>query len=472
MRKWWKRAGIVAGGLLGLGQLLAPAQAQFPGMGGPALRPVSGVFANDAPPPVAPDFPNEAPCPPGAADEKASPFSLKENGMPNAFNDVDCCQLPTRRFCFVARGEYLNWHVQNGRLNSTLLTTVDPTTTPSIFTNRGALGDIGTRTLLGPGDYDYGRMNGGRVTLGFAPGIVPPVELTGFWLQQNLTLFNGTSNGAADAPVISRPVQLADQTGTFGFPNQDVYFVAFPSLLSGGANVTSRLSLWGFESNFLVPLGETDCLLMYFIAGYRHANLTEDLTISTFSSPIAPALTNFLGDPNGFGEGTTTSIFDRFRVRNRFDGGQIGLRSILTAYGFSLFVDAKLAMGNTNELLDIAGNSTLQFGTNTITAPGGVLTGPSNIGQTSVNTFSIISEGTATLGYQIHPNIRLFGGYNVFYWNRVARAGQQISTLVDTRQVPTDQNFVNGLTGIAPTRQLNDGGFFAHGWSVGVEIGF
>ena len=107
------------------------------------------------------------------------------------------------------------------------------------------------------------------------------------------------------------------------------------------------------------------------------------------------------------------------------------------------------------------------------TLKGGLLALPSNIGSTSVSDFSIIPEVNATLSYQLHSHVRVFGGYNVMYWSSVARAGSHISSVVDSRQIPTDANFNPTFGGIAPTRPsiINDS-FLAHGFSFGIEFGF
>src|SRR5687767_11416606 len=68
MRRWWKALAIVAGGMLTLGGLLSPAPAQFPHDHGP-----SGGLFSGGPPPAPP---------------KEDPFSIKDDGRPNAFTTL------------------------------------------------------------------------------------------------------------------------------------------------------------------------------------------------------------------------------------------------------------------------------------------------------------------------------------------------------------------------------------------------
>ena len=106
--------------------------------------------------------------------------------------------------------------------------------------------------------------------------------------------------------------------------------------------------------------------------------------------------------------------------------------------------------------------------------PGGILAVPSNAqGRLSRDEFTIVPEVNFNVSLQLHPCLRLFAGYNAMYWSSVTRAGDHVSNIVDSRQIPTDANFVSGFQGIAPTRpNLISDSFFAHGLNVGLEFGF
>jgi hypothetical protein len=436
-----------------------------PGMGMPGQGPIRPVFGSEPVPQQGPDFPNAAP----PSGEPVSPFSMKADGNPNAFSDLE--DPRARRatpYHFTIRGEYLNWQIDNGKISTPLITT---TTQPA--TQVGALGQSGTRVLLPAGEYDYGRLPGQRMTVGLASGILPAFEVTGFSINHNATLFSGGSSNATGI-LLARPVQLADIPVANGAGTEDVEFINVPGVANGSATVVSRLNLWGVEANLFFPICDTDCLHIDFLAGYRHADLNEVIEIN---SRLGGNLGNVnfngqIGLPTGF----STSVTDSFKVRNQFDGGQFGVRGVLNISRFSLFTEAKLALGNTRQNLYIDGYSTMYqpvAGRASTTVKGGLLALPSNIGSTSVSDFSIIPEVNATLSYQLGSHVRLFGGYNVMYWSSVARAGSHISSVVDSRQVPTDANFNATFGGIAPTRSsiINDS-FLAHGFTVGIEFGF
>jgi hypothetical protein len=73
---------------------------------------------------------------------------------------------------------------------------------------------------------------------------------------------------------------------------------------------------------------------------------------------------------------------------------------------------------------------------------------------------------------QITKNLRIYGGYNLLYWSTLIRPGEQVSSLVDPRQVPTDQAYMQHFVGTAPFRSFNRNDFFAHGFGIGLEVGY
>ena len=455
MRKWWKRIGVLVGGLVGLGGLLSPASAQFGPMPGQGMRPA--MFASDPQPQAGPDFPNPAPKSP----EAESPFSLPQDGSPNAFSGE---QTPAHDpgYIFTLRGEYLHWWVTSGKLFSPLITT---STTPNLTNNFGALGQSSTLILLPPGDYDYKGINGGRAALGIAPGVIPPMEISGLWFNRNLTLADFSSNGSV---LLARPVQLVTQPNIVGAGAESVYLQAFPGIGGGGDLVTSRINLWGFDIDMLVPLCDNGTISIDFMFGYKHAELRETIDInSTFASNVGQFFNGQVA-PAGF----STVVVDEFATRNRFDGGTIATRWRLTYSRLTVLSDLKLSLGNTVEEVHISGSSLLAGQGGGIRSPGGILAIPSNAGVTSRNDFTVIPEVNLTLSCQLTKNVRVYGGYNLLYWSSVGRAGRQISTAIDPRQVPTDQAFIPGFVGTAPQFHFNRSDFFANGFGFGLEIGY
>jgi hypothetical protein len=451
MRKWSKKIGVVAGGLIGLGGLLNPVAAQF---GAPAPQ-GGGMFAGDPQPPMPADFPNPA----RGGSEPISPFSLRDDGAPNAFTVLEGAPSTTPPYILTFRGEWLNWWMDKIHLPGPLVTT---STNPLTDAIPGALGQPGTAIVLPAGDYSYGAVGGGRATLGIASGVLPPIETTGFWFNKNLTIFNAGSTGNLPLYI---PVQTPNQTNIAGIANQSAYVIASPAVGAGSINILDRFNLWGIDVNMLIPLTDNGTIQFDGVVGYRYAQLSESLRMSSGYQATVPTTFNGQVIPGGF----PVSIVDEFSTRNEFNGGTIGIRNRLTWSQFTLMTDANIALGVTHQTLNVGGTSQLSGGT---LIGAGILALPSNSGLTTRQQFAAIPEVNMTLSCQLTPNIRVFGGYNLFWWTNVIRPADQISTSVDVRQVPIDRNFVPGFVGNAPVPSFSTTSFFAHGVSVGVEIGF
>jgi hypothetical protein len=462
MRKWWKNMGVLAGGLVGLGGLLAPVHAQFPGMAGPG-GPPSGMFAGDpqgAPGPQGPDFPNAAP----PSTEPVSPFSLTNDGAPNAWTD-GAPAAPTG-YRFSLRAEYLNWYVPNVNIPVALVTT---SKAPNLQSDFGQLGQPNTQILLGGDSFRYGALPGGRVTMGVALGIIPAIEASGLAFNRNITIFNQTSDGTANAPVLTRPVNLLNQPNILGAPSGGAYLVAFPGLGNGTIGVQSHLNLWASDVDMFIPLADNGAVQLDFLFGYKHAELNEALNIGEHYTIQGSQFNNLQG---GTPQGFITSITDNFAAGNRFNGGTFGFRNRLNYSRLSLITDAKLSLGDTQQLMNVTGISTLTGAGSSLSVPGGILALNSNAGLNTRNSFTVMPELNVALSCQLTSNIRIFGGYNLLLWGNVVRPADQLDMRIDPRQVPTDQSFISHFRGIGPPSNLNTSSFFANGFSLGVEFGF
>jgi Putative beta barrel porin-7 (BBP7) len=498
MRKWWKRLGLVAatlgtcagfvsaqfppgGGMMGPppgGGMMGPPPGMMggppPGSGamqGPppgAFGGMPGAFGQGAMPTGGPaEFPNPAP----PSQEPVSPFAVKDEGMPNAFSELND---PRRRinppYCLTFRSEYLNWNITRGPINTALVTSSNSASDAI----PGALGQPNTVVLVPASNtaVDYNQLNGFRWAAGLAVGYLPPLEVSGFSFGRNLSIFQGGTSDAS-LPYLARPVQFLDVTVGPGVPSENVEYVNIPTVANGNISITSRMYLTNVDVNFFLNFCDSDALKLDFIAGYRNTQFGEDLTItSTLGGNLGSVRFNNVSYPSGF----STTAIDSFRTANVFNGGQIGLRGVLSHERWSLFTDLKLGIGSMRNELTIAGHSNLNdlvLGSVAQTLPGGVLALPSNSGTASESKFTVIPEANFSLSYQVHPNFRIFGGYNLLYLSNVIRPGDHISSAVDSRQIPTDQNYNPSVSGIAPGfPALVHRDIFAHGFNVGFEFGF
>jgi hypothetical protein len=453
---------------------LASAQFSPPSPGGFNSAPAGGV--NGMPPGAFSGNPNlagrsaEFPNPAQPSQEPASPFSIRDDGMPNAFTElIDPRPRVLNPYTATFRGEFLTWWISKGPINADLVTT---TTNPA--KEIGALGQPNTQILLpaSAGAIDYRALYGFRASMGLALGCIPPIEVSGFSFNRNFTVFEaGTSD--LKGPFLARPVQVVNVLAAPSIGQESASVIRIPGALNGMISVESRLSLWGIDVNTFYNCIDCDNCKLDLMLGYRHIDLYESFDISTHSGGIAGKV--IFGGAT-FPSGFSTSVLDVFRARNSFDGGQVGLRGIFTVDRVSLFSDIKCALGNTYHTLSIEGNTTLNQpvpGRPTQTLPGGLLALPSNSGIISKNEFSVVPEANVSLSFQLGQHIRIFGGCSVLYWSSVTRPGDSVNNIIDARAVPTLSTFNSKVAGIAPripAMSLRD--FWAEGVFAGIEFGF
>ncbi len=364
-----------------------------------------------------------------------------------------------------ARGEYLLWWFKNDQ--------VPPLVTTSAPADSGILGGQTTRTLFGGDGLSSGSHSGGRFTAGWwlDDCQTKAIEVSGFFLPGDTQRFDANS---ANFGVLARPFFSLNRNQEFS------QLTVFPGESTGNISVQNSSNLWGVEANLrcnlccgCTPCDECDpcCTGWNYhidgLAGVRYLNLNEDLSITenVANLPTAPA-----GRAN-----ETAIVFDDFATRNQFYGAQVGLDAEFGRGGpWSLEVLGKLALGDTNQRININGGQQVTNLTTGVTTPfvGGLLALPSNIGSHNHNAFSIVPEVNLTLHYAINEHWSILAGYDFLYWTNVVRPGQQIDRVLDETQIP---NFDPPGT-IAPAGQnrpavlFHQSDFSAQGINLGLEF--
>jgi hypothetical protein len=453
-------AGVMTGQPLGMPSGIG----MFPGAAMPGLP--AGAFAGNPNLAGGPaGFPNAA----QLSQDPASPFSMRDDGTPNAFTElIDPRPRIPQPYTMVFRAEALSWWISKGPISADLVTT---STDSKVTVQTGVLGQPGTQILVpaSAGAIDYRALYGFRASMGLAIGYVPPIEVSGFSFNRNFAVFDA-GPPTLRTPFLGQPLQNFNTMIAPNIGQEAVAGIRNPGVYTGTITIESRLSLWGVDVNTFFNCIDTGHFNVSLLLGYRHVDLYESL-----ESHILDGGAMFFGGakvPAGFIE----DVLDVFRTRNSFDGGQIGLRGVVTVDRFSVFSDIKLAMGNTYHTLTIDGKSTLVepvMNRPQQTLRGGILAPLSNNGITSKNEFSVVPEANVSLSYQIGPHIRLFGGCSILYWSSVARPGDYINNIIDARGTPFSSLYnpkIAGLTPRLPPITLRD--FWAEGVFVGIEIGF
>jgi hypothetical protein len=363
-----------------------------------------------------------------------------------------------------ARVDYLLWWVKNAPLPVPLVTTGDPNVgfdpnNVNTVNTAGAIGQPGTQVLFGDNSIKFPSFSGMRLTLG--GWVEEPeffgVEGSGFVLERLSHSFAAASDKAGNPPLYfpilsaisgaERAIPIADQLRAF----------------SGIVGVNSNLQLWGADLNGLFYLFGNSSLEVTLLAGFRYANLKENLQIDNATTDLT--------------FNNVTILNDSFGTTNQFYGGQIGGRLAVHRDRFSLDITSKVALGLTHQAVDIQGEIT-QPGPNPLvppglgTFPGGLFAQPSNIGKRSADQFAALPSLELQLGYAITQRTRLFAGYDFMYWSQVVRPGNQIDHSVNlTQNAVLDPNGVGRLVGPAePAPLFNRSDFWAQGIHFGVEF--
>jgi hypothetical protein len=355
------------------------------------------------------------------------------------------------------RAEYLFWSTAGMRVPPLV------TTGPNAA-NPGYLDTPGTTILNGNNQVDgYGR-SGGRITLGTWLNPCQTVGIEGDFFQLATATSNYSASGSG-ATILSRP--FFDTRPSLA--NQNVEQVAFPGSISGSVGVDeyTRFLGAGLRMRFNLCCGQgcypNQCFpglsgpggyRFDFLLGYRYLRLADGVSVNENLTSLQTSLPG------------TFVINDNFKTLNQFNGIDFGALAMFYRGRWSLELLYRLALGNTNQMVNINGATTTTQGGVSNTVPGGLLTQSTNIGNYTRNTFGVVPELGANLGYAITPRLRLIAGYTFIYWSSVARAGQQIDTDVNSTLLPNSPN--------PPTGDLRHPQFVFHEepfWAQGISAG-
>ena len=356
---------------------------------------------------------------------------------------------PVDPYQFWVSAEYLWWRIKDDTVPP--LVTTGPATFPV-----GFLGFPGTRTLPG-GDIDQGTLNGVRLRAGMwlDPCRTVGLEVSGFWLGQD---DNSTTFTSGQFPVLARPFTDVNPGG----PNSE--FLAFPGLATGAITVNREVEKFcGATLAARCPICVTCNSGLSALAGLQYLALKEEMTI--VETPRGSPTNPFPG-----GAGTQFIATDRFRTENQFFGGLVGLSGYYNTGCLTFGAYGTFAAGCNRQVVDISGSLvTIPAGGTASVQPGALLAVPGrNIGRWENNEFSTVSELGVTVGYQVSPNVTLFGGYTFLYWTNVVRPGTEIDPVLDITRVP---NFGGTPpTAARPIVPFNQVDFWAQGVSAGVRF--
>jgi hypothetical protein len=350
--------------------------------------------------------------------------------------------------------EYLLWWMRGQSLPA--LATTSPTgTSPA---QAGVLGAPGTSILFGDFSANTAARTGGRITAGtwIGDGEMFGVEAYFFMLETKSKNFVVNSTGT---PIVARPFIDANS----GLPAS--LRVAFPGEFSG--SLSAEAATTGLLGTGFLLRGNLLCGGNYrldLLGGYRylrfadHLNVNEDQTAS-------------LGNPDFLVPGTRITAADGFATRNDFNGVDLGMSGTYSSGPVSLTLLGKLAVGYTQQDVDIFGATNVSVpGAASTNSRGGFLALSPNIGHHSRgNEVSVIPEIELKVGYQITSQLRATLGYTFLYWDNVVRAADEVDRVINPNLLPN-----SGTTGgpANPAFQFHRDNIWAQGVELGLEYRF
>ena len=316
------------------------------------------------------------------------------------------------------------------------------------FLNRPA-----TTVLVGNHAIDNQDIEGGRFTLGWALNNDETVgfELGYFFLGSRTS--KSTVTSGADSRI--RGLGLPFINALTG--REDVFLTAAPGVAAGSVYTTTTTRVQGAEANFVGNILDGKYARLNAIVGYRFLQVQEGATIEQlrFGS-------------NGFGP-----IYDEFDGHNRFNGGQLGLHAEISRGIVFCELTGKVALGQTFEVVKIAGATGLRtFGPTGLVdtaLPGGVFALPSNMGRVTHSAFAVVPEGIFKIGLKLSDAGRFYVGYNFLYLSDLARPGDQIDRTINPTQIAALNPGGGGFGPDRPRAMINRTDFWVQGLIVGLE---
>jgi hypothetical protein len=399
--------------------------------------------------------------------------------------------------------DFMLWWVRNGP-SPPLLTTAPNNGQNANGLTGGIMGQPGTRVLFDGNQLNYGTFTTGRAKIGFdfGPDDFWSVEAGGFILPKQNINFVRTSN-ANGTPLLTIPF-IDAATGIGSALDVSAQTASAPGspaqpYLYGTMAIHSDLQVWGYEANlFAHSIRTADRSIDLFI-GFRSLELDENLRINQTVTPTQDGNITFQYPTVGQGVSNYLNVManspvyitDFFGTRNQFYGGQVGGRFLWDRGPFSLELLGKVAVGVTHQEVTINGSTTASAVDNpnggapltNLTTQGGTFALQNNIGSYSQNVFTVVPEINLNLRYKVTSWMEIYVGYNALYWSNVARPGDQIDTVLNSKLIPTGAllssvttppspagSFVVGQEQGRPYFVFQNSAFWGQGVNFGVEL--
>lgn len=371
------------------------------------------------------------------------------------------------------RAEYLLWWFDG--MHAPPLVTTSPAGTPQA--QAGVLGQPGTQILYGGDEILSGSRDGLRLSLGTWLTDYQDIAIEGdlMFFGEDSSGFSRT--GVNGAPILARPffnMVPIDGVGDVLPPAEDAELVSFPGVVDGTVSVHTNSDFGGAGLRLRAAIcckelgggcnpcgvgsGPWGVSRIDVIGGYRYLSLDERIIIR---EDLRSLLTN---NPGNF------DISDRFDTSNEFHGADIGFIWEWETQQWTLELLTKMAIGNTDQRVNIRGETTVSNNGAEFTSDGGLLALRSNSGSYQRDVFTVIPELGVTAGYKVTPRLKATVGYTMLFWGRVVRPGDHIDLDVNPNLLPPVIEPVVGPE--RPRFEWDDTALLAHGLNIGLDYRF
>ena len=330
-------------------------------------------------------------------------------------------------------------------------------TPPSVTTGTtGALGDPGTKVLIGGDDVDTNPNPGFRLTAGYAFSEQFGLETSVFYVPTRSTSREVSSSGQPGSKDLFVPVIDVTLPGEVG---ENISAAGF---FSGHAREKVSNSLLGADFNGTMRVAAGAGWRLDVLGGFRYMRLRESYTLTTDSPNIPPFIQDIY------------STTDQFDATNNFFGGQLGAKFRGDWGNWFANANVKVGLGAMVQTVEIAGilrtNDFNNFGAPISYVGGGYFATPTNIGQRTRSVFSVIPEAGLTVGYRINSWLSVVAGYTFLYASDVVRAPGQVVRTVN-------YSSFNAAPGVPigpqePSFKFKSSDFWAQGINLGVSLRF
>jgi hypothetical protein len=287
----------------------------------------------------------------------------------------------------------------------------------------------------------------GTLSNGFGIGYNSDCLSASWFKKSGNTIF---SQDSSPTEVLSVPF-LDIKTGNEGL---DVINISNPTAecsFTGDITISSDIGVSGCNGDKHIDLCDGGKVLI----GVQKSDIVNDVILKANS--IATLLST--NPPPG----TEISRCDNFETMNTFAGGNIGFVKEYDYGPFIVTLIGKVGVGNVHQKVNISGSSQITIDNITLDSIGGIFAQPTNIGEHTRNKITVVP------GLEIEIKHKCTGikvGYFLKYWNKIALAGDQIDTTLNSSQFLGD----NPLIGPArPEFIFKDGSFWIKGWKFAIN---